>query len=219
LKTILCYGDSNTFGWKPVSFDPKETPVVLSQYRIKYDRRWTGVMANDLGRKYHIIEEGLPGRTTVWDDPVEGEHKNGKNYLLPCLETNAPIDLVILMLGTNDLKARFSLTAYDITMGIAVLIGIIQKSFTGKDGDLSKILIISPPTIGKLTNFKEMFEGSIEKSKKLASYYEKVSKLYGCAFLDASLFIESSQKDGVHIEEKEHIKLGKVIAEQVKNII
>ncbi len=219
MKTILCYGDSNTFGWKPVRFDPKETPIILGQYRLPFDKRWTGVMAGKLGKDYHIIEEGLGGRTTVWDDPIEGEHRNGKKYLLPCLESHTPIDLVVLMLGTNDLKMKFSVTAYDITMGVAVLIGIIQGSATGRDGKAPKILVMSPPPLGELTDFEEMFIGGADKSKKLAEYYQTVSRQFGCDFFDTGKIISSSPVDGVHFEEEEHLELGKAVAEKVRKII
>ena len=116
LKEVLCYGDSNTWGYNPIT---KE--------RYEKDERWTGVLQNALGNDYHVIEEGLNGRTTVWDDPIEG-FKNGKTYLIPCLETHKPLDLVIIMLGTNDLKKRFSLSAYDIAQGAGVLIDVVYKS-------------------------------------------------------------------------------------------
>ena len=103
MKTILCYGDSNTWGYDPVSQD-----------RYPPTQRWVSVLARELGPEYQVIAEGLNGRTTVWPDPVEGEHKNGKAYLLPCLESHHPLDLVVLMLGTNDLKHRFGLSAWDI---------------------------------------------------------------------------------------------------------
>ena len=96
---ILCYGDSNTWGYNPST-------------KERYDRyeRWTGILQFTLGDEYHVIEEGLNGRTTVWDEPIEGEYKNGKTYLVSCLESHKPLDLVIIMLGTNDLKKRFSVT-------------------------------------------------------------------------------------------------------------
>ena len=102
MKTILCYGDSNTYGLK-------------SDLVSRYPRnvRWTGILQEKLGSEYYVIEEGLGGRTTVWDDPVE-DYKNGKKYLLPCLDSHKPLDLVIIMLGTNDLKSRFSVTPFDI---------------------------------------------------------------------------------------------------------
>ena len=104
MKTILCYGDSNTYGLKPDS-----------SQRYPRDVRWTGILQKKLGEDYYVIEEGLSGRTTLWDDPIE-EHKNGKTYLLPCLESHSPINLVVLMLGTNDLKTRFSLTPFDLSL-------------------------------------------------------------------------------------------------------
>ena len=87
-------------------------------------------MGKALGGDYEIIEEGLNGRTTVWEDPIEG-YKNGQTYLIPCLETHRPLDLVTLMLGTNDLKKRFNLSAFDIAEGVRVLVNIIQKSNAG----------------------------------------------------------------------------------------
>jgi len=219
MKTVLCYGDSNTFGWNPLSFDPLDTPLVFSQHRFDKNKRWTGIMASELGDGYDIIEEGLPGRTTVWSDPVEGEDKNGEKYLLPCLLSHAPIDLVVLMLGTNDLKMRFSATAFDIAMSIGVLIGIIKGSSTNREGKSPEILVISPPPLGKLSEFGEFLEGGTEKSKKLANYYQRVSKQLECEFLDAGKVIKSSPIDGVHFEEKEHAKLGRALADKVKTII
>jgi lysophospholipase L1-like esterase len=219
MKTVLCYGDSNTFGWKPIKFDPLDTPVVFGQCRFDRDERWSGIMASELGEKYSIIEEGLPGRTTVWSDPVEGEDKNGEKYLLPCLLSHAPIDLVLLMLGTNDLKMRFSVTAFDIAMSIGALIGIIKGSSTSSEGKSPKILVISPPPLGKLSEFGEFLSGGTEKSQKLANYYQRISKQLECEYFDAGKVIKSSEIDGVHFEEAEHAKLGRALADKVKTII
>ena len=106
MKTILCYGDSNTWGYDP-----------SSQQRFGPEERWTGVLQKELGMEYRIIEEGLNGRTTVWDDPIEG-FKNGMSYLIPCIESHKPFDLITIMLGTNDLKIRFSVSAYDIAESV-----------------------------------------------------------------------------------------------------
>ena len=115
MKTILCYGDSNTYGLK-------------SDLVSRYPRnvRWTGILQEKLGSEYYVIEEGLGGRTTVWDDPVE-DYKNGKKYLLPCLDSHKPLDLVIIMLGTNDLKSRFSVTPFDIGASMENLVKTIIK--------------------------------------------------------------------------------------------
>lgn len=205
-RVILCYGDSNTWGSIPASDE-----------RFSSSVRWTGVLARELGSGYQVIEEGLGGRTTLWDDPIEG-YKNGREYLIPCLDTHKPIDLVVLMLGTNDLKLRFSVSAYDIAASIAVLVEIIQKSATGVGSDPPKVLLIAPPPLGALTEYTEMFEGGLAKSRKLAAHYQRVAEEHRCAFLDAGQVIVSSDLDGVHFEADQHSRLGRAIAVKVKEI-
>jgi lysophospholipase L1-like esterase len=208
MKVILCYGDSNTWGFDPVTQD-RYPPAV----------RWTGVLAHELGPGYRVIEEGLSGRTTVWDDPVEGRHKNGESYLLPCLESHQPLDLVVLMLGTNDLKKRFSVSAYDIAASAGVLVSIIQKSAAGIEGRAPQILLAAPAPVGKLTEFAEMFEDALEKSRKLSEHYRRTAAECGCEFLDAGEVIVSSDLDGIHLEAGQHLKLGKAIAQRVREIL
>jgi lysophospholipase L1-like esterase len=220
MKTILCYGDSNTHGTLAIDFDVLETPFISSQYRLPKQKRWTGVLQSELGSKYNVIEEGLNGRTTVWDDPVEGTHKNGLKYLIPCLESHAPIDLVILMLGTNDLKVKFSVSAFDIAMGIGVLVNTIQKSGFGPDGGEPKVLILCPPPLSGLTYLKDLFgDAGIEKSKELAKHYKKIAKHYGCDFIDMADIIKPSDVDGVHYDEEDVEKLGRELVKPVKQLI
>ena len=207
MKTILCYGDSNTWGYNPATME-----------RFPRDERWTGVLRNELGDGYLIIEEGLNGRTTVWDDPIEG-YKNGKEYLIPCLETHKPLDLVIIMLGTNDLKVRFSVSAFDIANGAGVLVDIAQKSETGHNNGSPRVLLMAPPQVSKLTDFAEMFEGAEPKSGKFSRHYRRVAEEYGCEFLDTSEVIISSELDGIHFEAGEHRKLGKAVAAAVRDIL
>ena len=207
-KTILCYGDSITWGYDPSTHN-----------RMPPNKRWTGILKNGLDDDYLIIEEGLNGRTTVWDDPVKGTYKNGLNYLIPCLDSHKPIDLCILFLGTNDMKTRFSLSATEITRGITVLIDVIQKSKTGIDGAAPKILLLAPPYITHLINFKEEYRNSYPKSLKLPEYYAKVAQKYNCEFLDTSKIIVASKLDGVHPDIKEHQKLGYAILKKVKMIM
>jgi lysophospholipase L1-like esterase len=203
---ILCYGDSNTWGSIPAS-----------EERFSPQARWTGVLAAMLGSGYQVIEEGLGGRTTLWDDPIEG-YKNGREYLIPCLDTHKPIDLVVLMLGTNDLKLRFSVSAYDIAASIAVLVEIIQKSAAGVNGQPPQVLLIAPPPLGLLTEYNEMFAGGLAKSLKLGAHYQRVAQEHHCAFLDAGQVIVSSDLDGVHFDADQHSRLGKAVAGKVKEI-
>jgi lysophospholipase L1-like esterase len=208
MKTILCYGDSLTWGYDPAT-----------SKRIDRNKRWPGVLRNDLGDKYIVIEEGLNGRTTVWDDPLHGGYKNGMKYLIPCLASHRPIDLVILFLGTNDLKMRFSLSAFEIAKSIRVLVNIILKSEAGVKENAPKLLLIAPPHITELSNFREEFEDSKDKSFKLGKYYKKVVEEFDIDFLDSSEVVKASNIDGIHLESTEHVKLGHEIAKKVMGIL
>lgn len=193
----------------------------MTQDRYSRDERWGGVLRNALGEEYLVIEEGLCGRTTVWDDPVEGIHKNGQTYLLPCLESHRPIDLVIILLGTNDLKRRFSTGAFDIAQGAGVLVQIVQKSQSGPNERPTKVLLLAPPPIEKLagTEFAEMFEGAEKKSKNLSREFRRVAEELDCEFLDAADLIVSSKLDAIHLDTEEHRKLGEAVAARVREIL
>lgn len=207
MRTVLCYGDSNTWGFNP-----------STRERFSISERWTGILARELGPSFRVVEEGLNGRTTLWDDPIEG-FKNGKEYLIPCLATHCPIDLVVLMLGTNDLKKRFSVSAYDIAQSAGVLLETILKSASGPALGAPRVLLIAPPIVAKLTEYAEMFEDAQAKSAKFAPYYRQVADLYKCDFLDAGQVVRSSDLDGIHFESIEHEKLGKAVAAKVKEIL
>jgi len=209
MKSILCFGDSNTWGYN-----------ARMKERYSRNERWTGVLRQELGDGYEIIEEGLNGRTTVWEDPIEG-HKSGKEYLIPCLESHQPIDLVTIMLGTNDLKKRFSLflSAFDIANSAGVLVDIALRSGSGPGGGAPKVLLMAPPKVGKLTEFAEMFEDAEVKSRKFSQHYRRIVNDHGCEFLDTSQIVTSSDIDGIHLELSEHQKLGKAVAALVKKIL
>ena len=207
MYVVLCYGDSNTHGRDAVS-----------KGRLERNVRWPGVLQRLLGNAYHVIEEGLNGRTTVWDDPVRGERKrNGSFYLLPCLESHAPIDLVVLMLGTNDCKARYAVTAYDIGQSVGYLVELIQKSGTGRGG-APDILLLAPPPLGKLDEWAETFSGGVEKSAQLAKHYKRIAEQYGCSFLDTAEIIRSSRIDGLHIDPEDHERLAETLAGRIKTM-
>jgi lysophospholipase L1-like esterase len=209
MKTILCYGDSNTWGYD-----------AQTAGRFPPENRWPNVMARDLGDDYTVIPEGLNGRTTVWPDPVEGEHKNGKTYLIPCLESHYPIDLVIVMLGTNDLKHRYGLSAWDVASGAGTLVQMIQGSAFGPNGVAPRVLLMAPPpTRATGTPFEEMFPDSDEKSRDLGRQYGRVAAEQGCHFLDTSTVITSNKIDGIHLEPSEQVKLGLAVAAAVRRIL
>lgn len=207
MKTILCFGDSNTWG-----YDPR------NGQRYTMDDRWPGMMRKALGDGYWVIEEGLNGRTTVFEDQVQ-EYRSGLPYLIPCLESHRPLDLVILMLGTNDLKVRFSATAYDVTRGLERLIKATLASGAGPDDSAPPILIVAPAPFEKLTDKAEPFAGAEEKSRRLAGNFRDLANTYGQEFLDAGEFIQSSTIDGFHLEVSEHHKLGLAISDRVRKIL
>jgi lysophospholipase L1-like esterase len=207
MKMILCYGDSNTWGYDPETGE-----------RFPPDVRWTGVLDAELGDGYSVIEEGLNGRTTVRDDPVE-EHKNGRDYLRPCLASHRPLDLIVVSLGVNDLKARFSASASDVADGAGVLVDIAQKSGAGPNGQSPHVLLIAPPAVGQLTELADMFESAGTKSRDFPRHYRRVAEKCGCELLDASEVVASSDLDGIHLEEDEHRKLGEAVAARIKRTI
>jgi lysophospholipase L1-like esterase len=207
MREILCFGDSNTWGYEPAT-----------KRRFPNDVRWTGVLQAVLGAGFRVIEEGLNGRTTVWEDFVDGD-KMGKRHLPPCLESQAPVDLVILMLGTNDTKKRFSAPATDIAAGVVVLLDIIARSAAGRDGGAPPVLLVAPAPLAKLTELAEMFEGGAEKSRELAPLYAALAKARGCPFLDAGTVVRCSDIDGIHLEAPAHRVFGEAIAREIKKIL
>ena len=214
MKAILCFGDSNTWGAKPL-----RTIDIIE--RFDRGERWPGVLKRELGDDYEVIAEGLNGRTTVWEDPIEG-YKNGSAYLIPCLDPHQPLDLVIIMLGTNDLKVRQSVTPQDIALSAGVLVGMVQRHpVLVAGGSRPLVLLIAPPPLHPdLPDFiEEMFAGGYQKSLNFSTHFAWVAEQYGCAFLDARDVIVSSPVDGIHLGRGEHEKLSQVVAGLAKMLL
>ena len=210
MTTILCYGDSNTFGYIP------ETGM-----RYPRDVRYPGKLQALLGDEYAVIEEGCNGRTTIHDDPIDG-WKNGLDYLKPCLNSHKPVDIVILMLGSNDLKATFHLGAKEIADGVAVLVDVIKSFTEEKQGFIPKIILVSPPELGKGIRtspfYGAFFEEAVEESKKFPEFYKAVAEKYGCVFFNAAEYIYPSEVDSLHLTPEGHKVLAEKLYETVKNI-
>lgn len=211
-KTVMCFGDSNTYGAIP-------TLARVGRHRFAPDRRWPGVMRRQLGSGWDVIEEGQGGRTTVHDDPIEGIHKNGLKSLPVCLETHMPLDAVVLMLGTNDLKHRFSVTANDVADSIEVLIRTIQRSEAGHAGASPTVLVVAPPPMLEVDWFGQMFLGGAAKSRHFSTLFREAAKRAGAAFFDAADIVESSTVDGIHLDSDAHRILGTELAKVVQAIV
>lgn len=210
MRTVLCYGDSNTHGQAPGG-----TP--LDRYPLQ--DRWPGVLASELGAGWHVIEEGLSGRTTVHDDPIEGALKNGRTYLRPCLMSHAPLDLVIVMLGTNDLKARFGQPASEVAMGIGCLIHDIRELAPGPRGRAPEIMVVSPPPmLDDIKEWEQIFKNAQPKSRELALQFEIIADSLEVHFFDAGTVCACDPLDGFHINREAHQSLGVALAREVEAI-
>lgn len=210
MRTVLCFGDSNTHGQMP-GRGPLE--------RYPRASRWPGVLETHLGGGWQVIEEGLSGRTTVRDDPIEGPHKNGRTYLRPALQSHAPLELVILMLGTNDLKARFNQPASEVAMGIGCLVYDIRELSPGPLGHVPEIMIVAPPPmLDDVKEWEAIFRGAQKKSHELALAFEVMADSLGVHFFDAGMVCECSPADGFHIDEDAHRRLGEALAQEVTAI-
>ncbi|MDD3340232.1 MAG: SGNH/GDSL hydrolase family protein [Lachnospiraceae bacterium] len=209
-KRILCFGDSNTWGAVPAEGT-----------RHPDDVRWTGILQRELGDGYKVIEEGHNGRTSVHDDMIENR-LSGVKYFAPCLDSQSPLDLVIIMLGTNDMKARFGVDARTIAYGFGRYMDALR--ITPMAGKKPEVLLVSPILIDK--SYKEvpllhdMFrEDAVERSEKLAEAYKEFADGEGIYFMDAAQYGKASVRDGVHMEAEYHEKLGLAFAAKVKEIL
>lgn len=207
MPVIVAFGDSNTWGSDPATGG-----------RLPRPKRWPSVVQRELGADFDVIAEGLRGRTTVHDDPIE-PYRSGADALPPCLMSHAPVDLVILALGCNDLKKRFSLSAFDIAEGAAQLIFLTRAYGEGPDGRAPKILLIAPPPVAKLTNYAEMFADGAATSRLLGERFRAVAEREGIAFLDAGQVIRCSDLDGIHYEADQHELLGQAAAKAVRSAL
>ncbi len=208
MKNILCYGDSNTWGY---------IPVTGGRYPLSV--RWTGVAAQALGPDYRVLEEGLSGRTTVFDSPFNPE-LNGKSHLACALMTHAPLDLAVLMLGTNDLQHRHC--AYDAAAGSAALARMILASPACFTGGKPRVLLVSPILVGaniRDVNFTPIREHGHEESLLFAAHYLRMADKLGVDFLDAAAYASPSELDAEHMTAEGHAALGAAIAEKITQIL
>jgi lysophospholipase L1-like esterase len=201
---ILCFGDSNTWGFNPTN-----------GARHSLSARWTSVLSRVLGDGFRVIPEGMNGRTTVFDDPVE-PGRNGLDYLLPCLVSHKPLDAVVIMLGTNDTKERFGLLPVDIALGMKRLVKLVQASDCGPGGKAPRVGIIAPAHVNPAI-VSGVFTGGPARSVELAHEYEIIAKELGCAFLDASRFVSCGMPDGIHLDAQGHRTLGTEVARWIKS--
>lgn len=215
MTTVLCFGDSNTWGFDPAFITapfPRRHPLGV---------RWTSLLATDLGENFRVIEEGQNGRTTVHEDPLNVA-RNGKEYLPACLESHKPLDIVVMMLGTNDLKSYYNLPAGEIANGAGMLARMILGSNAGPNNKPPKLLLVCPPKVGDLSHLPDL-EAKIPdgnaRSTQFPRYYEALAAALGCAYLNSQDVVETSHVDGIHLDASEQPKLAAAIAKKIREMV
>lgn len=201
MKTVLCYGDSLTWGYNAETLD-----------RHAFEDRWPSVLAKALGPGVTVIAEGLNGRTTAYDDHLADCDRNGARILPTILHSHDPIDLVILFLGANDMKPAICGTAFGAVQGMERLVELVRHhawSFDAAEGP--EVLIVSPPPLCETANtaFAAMFAGGVEQSAMLATLYADLADERGCGFFDAGSVAETTPLDGVHLDARNTRAIGK----------
>jgi lysophospholipase L1-like esterase len=191
---ILCFGDSNTFGVSPIDGS-----------RFSESERWPTLLKQQLGIGFEVIEAGQPNRTLVNNPPFSGD-KSGVKYLKPYLEAQ-PLDVIIIQLGTNDLKARFALSAIEIGKALEELALAIKAFYQCKT--LPKIIIVSPPRVHEVGSYKSIYAGASKKAEQLSIEYKAVSDRQECVFIDGFTLIDACESEGVHWPFKEHKRFAK----------
>jgi len=209
-KTIVCFGDSNTWGFNPATGG-----------RFNEQIRWPRRMQRRLGAGFNVVEEGLNGRTTVFEDPISGG-KNGFDHLPIIRKTHMPIDVLVIMLGTNDLQFRFAVNAAGIAKAMSRLVFAALQPTDDVEGRAPQVLLVAPPPIGPLddTPYEALFNGEVTRaqSRQLAPLYKDIAQLYGTAFFDAGSAVSVSPLDAIHIDEAMQGPLADALAQEVARL-
>lgn len=202
-QTVLVYGDSNTHGSGPA-------PDAQSPYRLPYEDRWVNVMARDLGPDVRVIDEGMPGRTTVLDEPVDGPAYNGLRVLPAILASHAPIDLLVVMLGTNDLQYQYGFRTHDVARALERY--VLDVRALGKAADL---MLIAPVPVREIGTYAVNYQGAEARQKGMSEAIKALALRLKTGFFDAASVAEISPLDGVHLDIENHHKLGRAMARAV----
>jgi lysophospholipase L1-like esterase len=210
MKNILAFGDSLTWG-----------VVALADARHSFEDRWPNALAAGLNGKVHVVEEGQNGRTTVFDDETTFESRNGSVALPLLLISHQPLDLVIIMLGTNDIKFAARCRAFDASMGMERLIQIVRNANYIKGYKIPEILIMSPPCLVPTDDewFNELWGHAIAESKLFAKHYARVAEEQGVHFFDAGSVAVADKTDGGHLDAANTRAIGVALVPVVRTIL
>ena len=217
MKNVLIYGDSNTWGYDSARYVPEADAF----QRMDEKERWPALVQSRLGSGYHIIEDALNGRTLVWNDPYM-PNRNGLTGLITALDAHAPLHLVAIQLGCNELKDYFNLSAGMIAKGMEKLVRECEVSYYGYPPP--KVLIIAPapthPDIARMRSSSRFGPAAYQKSCELGELYRAIAERYQCGFINcAELGFEINTVDGLHYSRADHAKLAPVVAEKIREML
>ncbi|PYE84926.1 SGNH/GDSL hydrolase family protein [Pseudoroseicyclus aestuarii] len=204
-RTVLCFGDSNTHGTMPME-------TLTSSRRHAPEDRWPRAAEAALGAGWQVIEEGLPGRTAQFPDPVMGDHMDGRMGLRIALASHRPVDVLAIMLGTNDTKAMFGADARRVAAGLAGLLAMANDVMVQEAHGGFRVLLICPPPVLEQGPIARQFAGARETSLALPPLLRDLAATWGAGFLDAGSVIEVSPVDGVHFDAEAQRSLGRAVA-------
>lgn len=220
-KRIVCLGDSNTHGYcgDPADFSGEKR--ITGEMRFGDDERWPRLLGKILGEGYNVIEEGLNGRTTVFEDPFR-TGLTAAGYVTPCLMSHRPVSLLIVMLGTNDLKAWYGATAERITAGMEYVVrrALEANCWTEKGPN---VLVVAPPPVRagyeNSESYFEMGRDAREKSLLLSKLYAPSAARLGCAFFDSAPYAEINAVDYIHMTRAGCRAFAEALAPEVKKLV
>jgi lysophospholipase L1-like esterase len=223
-KRVMVYGDSNVYGWYPV--------LEFPSHRYPATERWPGVLQQLLGSDVYVIEEGFPGRTTDIADVnsvfpfCENEDFSGASDLPAAVGSHVPLDVVVIMLGTNDVKPYLNRSAFRTAIGAGILIDIVNNSAGGIAVGTAapKVLLLAPPPLGEgIADSPTMgglyTPGGLEKSQQLGPLYKKIAEAGGADFIDLGELVKTDGPDSVHFTRETHRKIAEMVAEKLEQML
>jgi lysophospholipase L1-like esterase len=206
MKTVLCFGDSNTWGYVPGSNGERFPP----------DLRWPRRLASALGNEWEVIAEGLNGRTATMDSPV-ADGRNGLTYLMPCLHSHMPLDLVVIYLGTNDTGDRYSLPAETVAGAVGRLVKVVRTSEAGPGYSAPVVLVVCPPPFGQLDP-EGSFANAGVKSRQLGRWFAEVCRELDCGLIDLNGIAAYSDLDGIHLDADGQAAVAVAVEERIRRM-
>jgi lysophospholipase L1-like esterase len=206
MKTVLCFGDSNTWGYVPGSNGERFPP----------DLRWPRRLASALGDEWEVSAEGLHGRTATMDSPV-ADGRNGLTYLMPCLHSHMPLDLVVIYLGTNDTGDRYSLPAETVAGAVGRLVKVVRTSEAGPGYSAPVVLVVCPPPFGQLDP-EGSFANAGVKSRRLGRWFADVCRELDCELIDLDGIAAYSDLDGIHLDADGQAAVALAVEERIRRM-